>query len=76
MAQLARYRQHYELPALPIPYEPTPYLLPIGGQHRPMTRGRVHLIIKQMFYNALDHLNSDGEPRERAAERLRQASAH
>jgi integrase/recombinase XerD len=76
MAELARYRQHYDLPALPYPHEPTPLLLPIGGLHRPMTRGGVHLIVKQVFENAIDHLTSSGEPRERAAERLRQASAH
>jgi site-specific recombinase XerD len=76
MAELARYRQHYDLPVLPYPHEPTPLLLPIGGLHRPMTRGGVHLIVKQIFENAIDHLTSSGEPREHAAERLRQASAH
>uniref|UniRef100_UPI003F4F50FF tyrosine-type recombinase/integrase n=1 Tax=Caballeronia sp. LjRoot34 TaxID=3342325 RepID=UPI003F4F50FF len=41
-----------------------------------MTRGAVHLIIKQAFDNAIAHLQSTGAARERAAERLRQASAH
>jgi integrase/recombinase XerD len=36
----------------------------------------VHLIIKQVFDNAIGHLHSTGEAQERAAERLRQASAH
>jgi integrase/recombinase XerD len=50
--------------------------LPIGGAHRTLTRGAVHLIIKQVFDNAIDHLQSTGEAHERATERLRQASAH
>jgi integrase/recombinase XerD len=76
MAELARYRRHYGLAALPYGGESTPLLLPIGGTHRTLTRGAVHLIIKQVFDNAIDHLQSTGEARERAAERLRQASAH
>jgi len=76
MAELARYRRHYGLAALPYGGESTPLLLPIGGTHRTLTRGGVHLIIKQVFDNAIDHLRSTGEAHERAAERLRQASAH
>jgi integrase/recombinase XerD len=76
MAELARYRRHYGLAALPYSGETTPLLLPIGGTPRTLTRGAVHLIIKQVFDNAIDHLQSAGEARERATERLRQASAH
>jgi hypothetical protein len=35
MAELARYRRHYDLAALPYGGEMTPLLLPIGGTHRP-----------------------------------------
>jgi integrase/recombinase XerD len=76
MAELARYRRHYGLAALPYGGEQTPLLLPIGGQPRTLTRSAVHLIIKQVFDNAIGHLHSTGEAQERAAERLRQASAH
>ena len=76
MAELTRYRRHYGLAALPYGGETTPLLLPIGGTHRTLTRGGVHLIIKQVFDNAIDHLQSTGEAHERATERLRQASAH
>ena len=41
-----------------------------------MTRGAVHLIIKQVYGNAIGHLQSTGEAHERAEARLRQASAH
>ena len=56
-----------------MPYggETTPFLLPIGGTHRTMIRGAVHLITKQVFDNAIEHSESTGEARERAAERLR-----
>jgi site-specific recombinase XerD len=76
MAELARYRRHYGLAALPYSGEATPLLLPIGGIPRTLTRGAVHLIVKQVFDNAIGHLQSTGEAHERAAERLRQASAH
>jgi integrase/recombinase XerD len=76
MAELALYRRHYGLAALPYGGETTPLLLPIGGTHRTMTRSAVHLIIKQVFDNAIGHLQSTGEAHERATERLRQASAH
>jgi site-specific recombinase XerD len=72
MAELTRYRRQYDLAALPYGGETTPLLLPIGGTHRTLTRGAVHLIIKQVFDNAIGHLQSTGE----AHERLRQASAH
>nr|WP_132458798.1 hypothetical protein [Paraburkholderia sp. BL8N3] len=66
--RLTRYRAHYGLAALPYPHEPTPLLLPIGRLRKPMTRGGVHLIVKQVFENVVAHLALTGEPRERAAE--------
>jgi hypothetical protein len=65
MAELARYRRHYGLAALPYGGEGTSLLLPIGGTHRMLTRGAVHLIVKQVFDNAIDHLQSTGEARAR-----------
>jgi site-specific recombinase XerD len=76
MAELTRYSRHYGLAALPYGGETTPLLLPIGGTQRALTRGAVHLVIKQVFENAINHLQSAGEVCERASERLRQASAH
>jgi integrase len=74
--ELTRYRQHYGLSALPYGGDTTPLLLPIGGTHRTLTRGGEHLTIKQVFDNAIGHLQSTGEAHERATERLRQASTH
>ena len=76
MAELTRYRRHYGLTTLPYGGETTPLLLPIGGANRTLTRGGVHLIIKQVFDNAIAHLQSTDEAHERATERLHQASAH
>jgi integrase/recombinase XerD len=76
VAELARYRQHYSLAALPYGGETTPLLLPIGGTHQTLTRGGLRLIIKQVFDNAIGHLQSSGEAYERATARLRQAFAH
>ena len=74
MAELTRYRRRFGLAALPYSGETTPLLLPIGGTHQTLSRGGVHLIIKQVFNNAIGHLQSTGETHERATERLRQAS--
>jgi integrase/recombinase XerD len=76
MADLTCYRRHYGLTALPYGGETTPLLLPIGGTSRTLTRGAVHLIIEQVFDNAIEHLQSTGEAHDRATERLHQASAH
>jgi hypothetical protein len=38
MAELTRYRRHYDLAALPYSGETTPLLLPIGGAHRTLMR--------------------------------------
>ena len=76
MAELTHCRRHYGLAALPYVGETTPSLLPMGGAHRTMTRRTVHLIIKQVFDNAIAHLQSTDEAHERAAERLHKASAH
>jgi len=74
MAELTRYRRYFDLAALPYGVDTTS-LLPIGGTHRTMTRGTVHLIIKLVFDNAIDHLQSTGETLECATERLREAYA-
>jgi integrase/recombinase XerD len=76
VAELTRYRLHYGLSALPYRDEATPLVLPIGGQRRPLTRAGLHLIIKQVFENAVGQLPIEGEAREHAVRRLRQASAH
>jgi len=65
--ELTRYSRHNLLAALPYGGETTPLLLPINGTHRTLTRGAVHLIIKQVFDNAIGHLQSTGEAHERAA---------
>ncbi len=80
MAELARYLRHYGLAALTYGYgsETTPLLLPMGGTHRTLTHGGLHLIIIQVFDtdNTIDHVQSTGEAHECATERLLKASRH
>lgn len=49
MLELARYRRELGLAPLPVQNESTPVPLPIGGKHRPMTRGAVHELVKGIF---------------------------
>lgn len=76
MVELTRYRREYCLSALPIPGETTPLLLPIGGKPRPMTRGAVHAILKEVFCRTAERSRLRGSEFEHVAQRLEQASAH
>lgn len=76
MTELARYRRGAGLAPLPVPNENVPLLLPIGGATRPMTRGAVHAIVKQVFANAASRLRERGSEFVGHADRLEQASAH
>lgn len=53
-----------------------PLLLPIGTQQRPMTRGAVHLIVKQVFTHTAERLRLRGPEGEALAKHVAQASAH
>lgn len=48
IVELARYRREKGLTPFPIHGETTPLLLPIGNQHRFLTRSAVHIIIKKV----------------------------
>jgi integrase/recombinase XerD len=76
MVELARYRRERGLAPFPAPTEMTPLLLPIGGKVRPMTRGAVHAIVKQVFEQTAERLRLRGPDYESDAERIIQASAH
>ena len=76
MAELARYRRQLEMAPCPLAHEATPLLLPIAGRARPLTRGAVHAIVKQVFEQAADRFRLRGPDFDSHAERLLQASAH
>jgi site-specific recombinase XerD len=76
MVELARYRRELSYPPYPIPGESTPLLLPIGGKARPLTRGGIHEIIKQVFVLTSERLRQRGPEFRPHAERVLQASAH
>lgn len=76
MVELARYRRESSLPPFPLPGEPTPLLLPIGGKQRALTRSAVHLIIKEIFSRTAKRIRDRGAEFERLATVVEDASAH
>lgn len=76
MVELVRYRRELSYPPHPVPGETTPLLLPIGGKPRPMTRGGIHEIFKDIFAKTADRLRQRGAECEGAASHMEQASAH
>ena len=76
MIELARYRRENGLSPLPVPGEPTPLLLPIGGKQRPLTRSAVHLVVKEVFARTAARMRERGPESERLANLVEDASAH
>ncbi|MBK6639252.1 MAG: tyrosine-type recombinase/integrase [Rhodocyclaceae bacterium] len=76
MVELARYRREKTLPALPLPGEQIPLLLPIGSQQRSMTRGAIHAMIKPVFEHTASRLRQRGPEFHPMADRVELASAH
>lgn len=76
MVELTRYRRENGLSPFPLPGEPTPLLLPIGGRQRSLTRSAVHLIVKEVFLRASERVRKRGSEGERVASLLEEASAH
>ncbi len=76
MVELTRYRRESGFTPFPIPAEPTPLLLPLGGRQRSMTRSAVHLIVKEIFERAATRIEARGTEFAPRAQLLRQGSAH
>lgn len=76
MVELTRYRRENGLSPFPIPGEPTPLLLPIGGKQRQLTRSAVHLIVKEVFARTAMRIRERGAEFERLAKLVEDASAH
>lgn len=76
IVELSRYRRENELSPFPLPGEPTPLLLPIGGKQRSLTRSAVHLIIKEVFSRTATRFRERGFEFERLANLIEDASAH
>lgn len=74
--ELIRYRRACGLTLLPVPEDPTPLILPIGGKVRRLTRMALHDIVKQIFAEAANHVRRSGPDQEPAAALLEKASAH
>lgn len=76
MVELTRYRRENGLSPFPLPGDPTPLLLPIGGKQRPLTRSAVHLIVKEVFERAAKRIQERGPDYASGAQVLRASSAH
>jgi len=76
MVELTRYRRENGLSPFPLPGEPTPLLLPIGGKQRSLTRSAVHLIVKEVFNRTASRIRDQGVEFERLAHMVEEASAH
>jgi site-specific recombinase XerD len=76
IVELARYREAYGLPPAPHPGEARPIVLPIIGKEKPLSRGALHLVLKEVFGMAAARLRSRGPEWESRAAVLASASAH
>ncbi|MDX2219219.1 MAG: tyrosine-type recombinase/integrase [Burkholderiales bacterium] len=76
MIELSRYRRACGLTPLPMPEDPTPLILPIGGKVRRLTRMALHDIVKRIFAEAASQIRRRSTDQEPAAILLEKASAH
>ncbi|MCY0854082.1 tyrosine-type recombinase/integrase [Cupriavidus sp. D39] len=76
MVELARYRAAYGLPPMPLPGEDRPIVLPVIGKEKPLSRGALHLVLKEIFALAAERLRARGPDWESRAAVLASASAH
>ena len=76
IVEVARYRRENGLTPFPLPCEPTPLILPIGGKQRQLTRSAVHLIVKEVFERAAKRIEERGPDLASRAQLLRAGSAH
>ncbi|WP_367395157.1 tyrosine-type recombinase/integrase [Cupriavidus sp. Agwp_2] len=79
IAELARYRRAHELPPTPQFGETRPLVLPVigsEGREKPLSRGALHLILKEVFGMAAARLWARGPEWEAQAAVLASASAH
>ncbi|MGT2455426.1 tyrosine-type recombinase/integrase [Cupriavidus basilensis] len=76
MVELARYRRAHGLSPAPLPGEGRPIVLPIIGKEKPLSRGALHLVLKEIFALAAERLRARGPEWESRAAVLASASAH
>jgi len=56
MMELARYREAYGLPPMPLPGEDRPIVPPIIGKEKPLSHGALHPVLKEIFAMAAGRL--------------------
>jgi len=60
IAELARYRRAHRLPPTPQPGETRPLVLPVIGREQALSRGALHLILKEVSGIAAERLRARG----------------
>jgi site-specific recombinase XerD len=76
MLELRRYRAANGLPELPQTGETGPLVLPVTGRDRPLSRGALYLVVKEVFRRTAERLCERGPEGEALAALLKRASAH
>lgn len=76
IAELARYRRAHGLPPTPQMGEARPLVLPVIGREKALSRGALHLVIKEVFGMAAERLRARGPEWAAQADVLASASAH
>lgn len=58
ITELARYRVAHGLPPMPFPGEDCPLVLPVIGPAHALSRGALHLVLKEVFALAAARLRA------------------
>ncbi|HDR9103654.1 tyrosine-type recombinase/integrase [Paraburkholderia sp. A3RO-2L] len=76
MLELKRYRAANGLPELPQAGEAVPLVLPVIGAAKPLSRGALHLVVKEVFNRTAQRVRAREPDGEALASVLENASAH
>ncbi|WP_425953211.1 tyrosine-type recombinase/integrase [Ralstonia pseudosolanacearum] len=76
LAELKRYRLAQGLPAVPLAGETFPLVRPVIGREKGLTRGALHLILKEIFSRTANRLQTGGPKGVALAADIKKASAH
>lgn len=76
LAELTRYRLANGMAPLPQPGETCPLVLPVIGPEKALSRGALHLILKEVFRRTVERLQALGPDGAARAAQLQRASTH
>ncbi|KWA84338.1 integrase [Burkholderia ubonensis] len=76
LAELTRYREANGRSRMPLAGEMCPLVLPVIGHDKALSRGALHLILKEVFHRTAERLRARGPEGEARAAVVMRASAH